>query len=392
MLTKDFNDKKIPMLGLGAMRLPLIEGTSEVDTAEAQKMVAYALLHGVNYFDTAYSYHSGKSEVIMGDILKDYPRDSYYLATKYPGHQIIDNFEIYKPREIFEEQLERLKTDYIDFYLLHNVCEASMDVYTNEKYGVIEYFLEEKRKERIKHLGFSTHARPDALEAFLDRYGEHMEFCQIQLNYLDWTLQSADEKYEMLKKRGIPVFVMEPIRGGKLVNLPESAKTRLGELSQERTTPEWAFKWLMRLDNVKLVLSGMSNMKQLKENVETFSTYSPLTDNESEVLLDIAEGLKASVPCTGCGYCTRECPVGLDIPMLLSTYNQLKVSSSVNISMLLEFAPENKRPTACIGCGKCKKLCPQGIDIPKVLKELSVMLEKQPKWADVCRERANEKK
>ena len=389
MIFNDFNGKKLPLLGFGAMRLPLLgnEKDSPVDIALTEKMVEYAMKNGVNYFDTAYSYHSGNSEGIIGSVLKKYPRESFYLATKYPGHQIINNFERYNPQAVFEEQLSRCRVEYFDFYLLHNVCEKSMDIYTDESYGVIEYFKEQKRKGRIKHLGFSTHARPEALRAFLDLYGNDMEFCQIQLNYLDWTLQSADEKYEMLKERGIPVFVMEPVRGGKLAKLPGLLGNRLREIRPDSSEASWCFRWLERLDNVKLILSGMSNMEQVIDNVRTLEKPDPVSDKEEAILFDIAERLKASVPCTACGYCTVSCPAGLDIPTLVSTYNQLKFSPSVNVSMLLEFSPEDKLPSACINCGKCTKVCPQNIDVPKIMRELDEMLKKLPKWADVCRER-----
>ena len=384
MIIKDFNGKQLSLLGFGAMRLPtLADGT--IDEAQVAEMTAYAIGHGVNYFDTAYSYHGGESERVMGKVLSQYPRESYYLATKYPGHQIISTG--YNPAEIFEEQLEKCGVEYFDFYLLHNVYEKSIEVYRDPQWGIIDYFKEQKRLGRIKHLGFSSHAETACLKEFLDEYGADMEFCQIQLNYLDWTLQDAKGKYELLTERGIPVWVMEPVRGGRLAKLSEDDEAKLKALRGEDSIASWGFRFLQGLPNVKMILSGMSNFAQMVDNVKTFTEVEPLSKEETSLLLDIAEGMKDSVPCTACRYCCDGCPVGLDIPALISTYNEMRFSPNVNAAMKIEFLPEEKKPTACIACGQCVKMCPQGIDVPAALKDLNEKLKTLPSWAEICRQR-----
>ena len=388
MIYSDFQDKKLSLLGFGAMRLPTREDGS-VDEELVRDMTKYAMDNGVNYFDTAFPYHGGHSEVVMGKVLGEYPRDSYYLATKYPGHQISSS---YNPAEIFEEQLRKCGVDYFDFYLLHNVYENSMDVYLDPKWGIIDYFKEQKRLGRIKHLGFSTHAQLKGLEQFLDICGEDMEFCQIQLNYLDWTLQDAKGKYELLTERGIPVFVMEPVRGGKLASLDAESEAKLKHLRPDESIPAWGFRFLQGLPNVKMVLSGMSNMEQMVDNVKTFTEEKSLSDRETDLLLEIAESMKNSIPCTACKYCTSGCPMGLDIPGLIATYNEIRFAPVVNSVMHLQAMSADKQPSACIACGKCSQICPQGIDIPQVMKDFAEALDKIPKWADICRQREEEAK
>ncbi len=384
MIYREFKGKQLSMLGFGAMRLPVYADGS-VNEEQVREMTRYAMEHGVNYFDTAYSYHNNDSEPVMGRVLSEYPRDSFYLATKYPGHQLMSNG--YNPAEIFEEQLRNCGVEYFDFYLLHNVYEKSMGVYLDPKWDILGYFKEQKRLGRIKHLGFSTHAQVECLEQFLDLCGEDMEFCQIQLNYLDWTLQDAKTKYELLTRRGIPVWVMEPVRGGKLSALGEENERKLKILRPEESVSAWGFRFLQGLPNVGMILSGMSNMDQMKDNVKTFSQSIPLKEQEQELVLEIAEGMKSSVPCTACRYCCNDCPMGLDIPLLLSIYNEIKVVPSVNAVMNIQFMEEDKKPAACISCGKCTKICPQNIDVPNVLKDLGQRLEKIPSWADICLER-----
>lgn len=386
MIYSNFGNEKLSLLGFGAMRLPLASDKPDapVDEALTADMVDYAISHGVNYFDTAYPYHNGESERIMGRILKKYPREQFYLATKYPGHQISAS---YHPADIFEEQLAKCDVSYFDFYLLHNVYENSIQTYLDPKWGIIDYFLEQKKLGRIRHLGFSSHGRVENLEEFLDKCGDAMEFCQIQLNYLDWTLQGAKEKYELLTKRNIPVWVMEPVRGGRLAALDESAKKRLEASRPAESTPSWAFRFLQGLPNVHVVLSGMSNMDQMKDNVKTFEKRMPLSGEEQEMLLEIAESMKNSIPCTACRYCCEGCPKGLDIPMLLSTYNEILFSQNLTVKMRLDALPKDKMPDACIGCGKCAKVCPQKINIPEHLHTFSDALAKMPSWEEMCRQR-----
>lgn len=382
----DFQGKKISMLGYGAMRLPTLGADDKINYEEAERLLDHAYKSGVNYFDTAYPYHGGNSEVVTGKILSKYPRESYYLATKYPGHQVLDSYD---PSVIFEHQLEKCGVEYFDFYLLHNVSETSIDVFLDERWGIIDYLVEQKRLGRIKHLGFSTHGLPENLAEFLEAAGDKMEFCQIQLNYLDWTLQRAKEKCELLAKYNIPIWVMEPVRGGKLVDkLPEGAKADLKTLRPDESVASWCFRWLMTLPNMGVILSGMTTMDQLTDNLKTFSEDKPLTETEIEKLYAIAESLKNNVPCTACRYCTDVCPKGLNIPMLIEVYNDLRYAPGVNSASKIEFMPEDKQPTACIACGRCVKMCPQHIDIPKTLIDFSNLLKTIPSWKAICAERA----
>ncbi|MBQ3575386.1 MAG: aldo/keto reductase [Clostridia bacterium] len=385
MIYRDFQDKKLSLLGLGAMRLPVLpDSNGKIDEAQVEEMVRIAMENGVNYYDTAYPYHGGQSEPVMGRVLKKYPRESFYLATKFPGHQFSESYD---PAKTFEHQLERCQVDYFDFYLLHNVCEKSMDTYFDERWGIIDYFIEQKKQGRIRHLGFSSHARPDTLKDFLDKVGEHMEFCQIQLNYLDWSLQDAKAKYDILTERGIPVWVMEPLRGGKLANLPDAAVKKLGDADAAASAHELAFRYLADLPNVKMILSGMSNIAQMQDNIGIFAERRPLEEKHYEALYNVAEGLKKSVPCTACRYCCDGCPAGLDIPLLLSIYNDYSFDPSVITSMAIEAMPEDKRPASCIGCGACESICPQGIEIPKILAKFADEMKDKPTWEDVCSER-----
>lgn len=380
---RKYQDLNLSAMGFGAMRLPCLADGS-IDEPQVQQMVDYAMENGVNYFDTAYPYHGGKSEIVMGKALSKYPRESYYLADKYPGHQIAST---YNPAAIFEEQLEKCGVEYFDFYLLHNVCENSMGVYMDPKWGILDYFKEQKRLGRIKHLGFSTHAMPENLKTFLDYAGKDMEFCQIQLNYLDWTLQKGKEKVDMLNEAGIPIWVMESVRGGKLANLPADLDAQLKELRPGDSAASWGYRWLLDVPGVTVILSGVSNFEQLKDNVGTFSDGRNLSASESALLREMAETMKAAVPCTACRYCTAGCPKGLDIPALIAGYNDMKFNPTFTVSMAFEVVPAEKQPAACIGCGKCARICPQHIDIPDVMTKFADLLAKTPKWADICRER-----
>lgn len=225
MIYRDFQGKKLSALGFGTMRLPIKGGNySDIDEAAAKEMFDYAIAHGVNYFDTAWGYHDGESENVVGKLLSAYPRDSFYLASKFPGYDLSN---MGKAEEIFEKQLKKCRTDYFDFYLFHNVCELNIDAYLNEdKYHTHAYLTAQRDKGRIKHLGFSAHGSIDVIERFLDRFGEDMEFCQLQINWLDWTFQDAKAKVELIRKRNIPIWVMEPLRGGRLVHLGERTRRR----------------------------------------------------------------------------------------------------------------------------------------------------------------------
>ena len=242
MVYRDFQDIKLSGLGFGAMRLPVIGGNDgNIDEAAAMAMVDKAMAKGINYYDTAFGYHDGNSEIVMGKALAKYPRDKFYIATKFPGYDLSN---MPKVKEIFEKQLEKTGMEYFDFYLFHNVCEMNIEQYLDPKYGIYDYLMEQKKNGRIKHLGFSCHGEYDTLKRFLDAYGKDMEFCQIQLNYLDWKFQDAKAKVDLLNDWNIPVWVMEPLRGGKLAKLDDQSAGELKALRPDEEIPAWAFRFL----------------------------------------------------------------------------------------------------------------------------------------------------
>ncbi len=375
MIYRDFQDMKLSGLGMGAMRLPVIDGDdSRIDETKTQAMVDYAMEQGVNYYDTAWGYHDGHSETVMGKALSRYPRESYYLATKFPGYDL-SNMD--KVEEIFEKQLEKCGVEYFDFYLFHNVCEMNIDAYLDEKYGIHEYLMKQKKAGRIRHLGFSAHGNLDVMKRFLDAYGRDMEFCQIQLNYLDWTFQGAKEKVELLKEWNIPVWVMEPLRGGKLAKLADEDEKTLKALRPEENIPAWAFRFLQSVPGVTMVLSGMSNLQQMQENIRTFAEDKPLNEKEMDTLLQIADKMvkKIVLPCTACHYCTSHCPQGLHIPDLLALYNEHCFTEGGFIApMALAAYPPEKLPSACIGCRSCEAVCPQQIKISEAMADFAQKL------------------
>ena len=375
MIYKQFQDIRLSALGLGAMRLPVLEGKdAQIDEPAAQEMVDYAMEHGVNYYDTAWGYHSGQSELAMGRALAKYPRESFYLATKFPGYDLNN---MGKVEEIFEEQLKKCQVDYFDFYLFHNVCEMNIDAYLDPQYGIDAYLAAQKANGRIKHLGFSAHGSVPVMRRFLEAYGDHIEFCQLQINYLDWTFQDAKAKVELLKEYNIPVWVMEPLRGGRLAKLGESHTRRLNALRPDEATPAWAFRFLQTIPEVTMILSGMSNMAQLQDNVHTFETEKPLTEDELSELMEIADEIlgKKALPCTACRYCTTHCPQGLDIPELIKLYNEHNFTEGGFIApMALSAYPEEKKPSACVGCRSCEAVCPQQIKISEVMKDFNEKL------------------
>ena len=372
MIYKEFQGLKLSALGMGAMRLPIIDGDdARIDEKKAEEMVDYAMAHGVNYYDTAWGYHDGKSELVMGRALSKYPRESFYLTTKFPGYDL-SNMD--KVEEIFEKQLEKCGVEYFDFYLFHNVCEMNIDAYLNPKYGIYEYLLQQKKAGRIRHLGFSAHGSYDVMKRFLEAYGKDMEFCQIQLNYLDWTFQGAKEKVELLKEWNIPVWVMEPLRGGKLARLAADDEKALKALRPEENIPAWAFRFLQSVPGVTMVLSGMSNLQQMQDNIHTFAEDKPLTEKEMDTLLQIADGMvkKIVLPCTACHYCTSHCPQGLPIPELLALYNEHCFTEGGFIApMALSAYPQEKLPSACIGCRSCEAVCPQQIKISEAMADFA---------------------
>ena len=376
MIYKEFQDIRLSSLGFGMMRLPGGCDNPQIDEAQTAEMIDYAIRNGVNYFDTAWGYHQGNSERVAGKLLSEYPRESYYLASKFPGYDV-SNFGHVK--EIFEEQLKKCRTEYFDFYLLHNIYEKNIDAYLDDAtYHTVSYLLEQKAKGRIRHLGFSAHGEYEVMERFLAAYGDKMEFCQIQLNYLDWHFQKADKKVELLNRHNIPIWVMEPLRGGRLATLPEDAASKLKALRPEETVPGWAFRFLQSIPGVTMVLSGMSDLPQMKENIATFSEDKPLNKEELDALVGIADDMVQGgiLPCTACRYCTSYCPQGLDIPRLLALYNEHTFTGGGFLApMAVEALPEDKRPSACVACRSCEAVCPQQIKISEAMAAFDKLLQ-----------------
>ena len=370
MIYKDFKGKRISLYGMGAMRLPIIDGDdSRIDEAATFEMVDYAMEHGVNYFDTAWGYHGGNSETVMGKALARHPRDSYYLADKFPGYDL-SNMD--KVRGIFEEQLRKCGVDHFDFYLIHNVCELNIDAYLDPKHGIHDYLVEQKRNGRITHLGFSVHGSYDVMKRFLDAYGKDMEFCQVQLNYVDWGFQDAKAKVELLRSIGIPCWVMEPVRGGRLANLSEAEADVLKGMRPDEAPVAWAFRFLQSIPEVTVILSGASSMEQMRQNIAICEEDRPLDGKEMERLLALGRSMvdAKAAPCTACRYCLSHCPKGIDIPRMIELYNEHVFTGGGFIApMALAAVPQDRQPSACIGCGKCAEVCPQQIDIPGIMKD-----------------------
>ncbi len=358
------------------MRLPVIDGDdSRIDKETVREMVRYCMDSGINYYDTAYGYHGGNSELVLGEVLQEYDRNSFYLANKFPGYDLSNMPRV---KEIFEEQLKKCRVDYFDFYMFHNVCEMNINQYLDPEYGIYDYLIEQKRNGRIKHLGFSAHGDIECMTKFLDAYGKDMEFCQIELNYFDYKFQDAKGKVDLLRKWNIPVWVMEPVRGGQLATLSEEDAAKLKEARPDEGIPAWAFRFLQSIPEVTVILSGMSDMDQVKDNIRTFEDSRPLDEREMSLILGIADEMisRTTVPCTGCHYCVSHCPKGLDIPFLLKLYNEAMVAGSGDFiaPMALASIDADKQPECCISCHSCEKVCPQTIHIPEHLSRFAAKM------------------
>lgn len=367
MIYKQFKNKKISALGLGSLRLPEIKNQpNRIDREEGQKVIDAAMAGGINFFDTAYTYHDGDSEVFLGEALRKYPRDSYYLATKF---YVAAETDIHK---VFERQLKRCQTEYFDFYLLHGLDENYYDAYTDKEKDYIGYLLKQKEEGRIRNIGFSSHASPKTLKRFLDWYAGY-DMALIQLNYLDWSMLEAKQQYEILLDYDIPVWVMEPLKGGRLASLNDEAVKILKGAAPQRAISSWAFRFLMGLPGVQTILSGMSDVRQVRENIELFEHLEPLCKEEEEVLQKAATVFMddLGVPCSGCRYCLSSCPEGINIPLLLKGFNEKNVSGET--WRIAELAKNGKGPERCKNCGACLRHCPQKIEIPKILKQFSQM-------------------
>lgn len=369
MIYKNFKDIKLSRLGMGNMRLPLIEGgkDADIDYVKGQEIIDKVYEAGVNYYDSAYVYHSGQSEVFLGKALKKYPRDSYYITTKYNVGANPD----YKAT--FEEQLKRFDEEVIDFYLIHCVMDGNVDTYLTN--GCIDYFLEQQKLGKIKYLGFSSHGSPATLEKMASHHD--WDFAQIQLNYFDWLFGTAKEEYEILVNKNIPIMVMESIRGGKLAKLSDDAEKLLKDMHPDWSTASWGFRWLKSLDGVQVALSGMTYLDNVIDNVNTYSDETGLTEEEKDVLYKACDLFHKhlSIPCTGCKYCVDGCPVEINIPAVLHAYNDFKIDGWPALKALKNVETKGK-PQDCIGCGQCLAHCPQSIDTPNLMIEISKVLDK----------------
>lgn len=365
-------DVKVSLLGMGCMRLPKVDPEKEdIDYEKAQEIIDYAYANGVNYFDTAYGYHGGQSELFVGQALKKYPRESFFLASKMPIWCVKEKGDV---KRIFNEQLQRCQTDYFDFYLFHSQNAANFQ--KCQEFGVYEFLSQMKAEGKIRRLGFSFHDTPEVLRHICDTYP--WDFAQIQLNYLDWEMQDAKTQYQILNDREIPVIVMEPVRGGALASPCEAADILFREERPDKSVASWAIRFAASLPGVLTVLSGMSNMEQVRDNVDTMTRFEPLTDREREVIDEALEAYrkKDTVPCTGCRYC-MDCPFGVDIPKMFSLYNHYVLDrDGEDYLEAYEAQPESERADQCQACGACMEKCPQHIHIPDQMVTIRETVEK----------------
>ncbi len=364
---RKFKNEEISLLGLGTMRLPCKtaikrESNPLISYEKGQELVDIAYKNGVNYFDTAYMYHAGKSEKFIGIALKKYPRNTYYLADKLPIWMCPRKSDM---QRIFSKQLERTGHDYFDFYLLHSLNKENFD--KCEKFGAYEFVLKKQEEGKIKNIGFSFHGTIEDLKKIINAH--HWDFAQIQMNYLDWKNQNAQEQYRILTDAGIPVIVMEPVRGGELANVPPSVYDMLKKAKPEKSIASWAMSFDASFENVLTILSGMNSVEQLEDNISTLTNFKPLSNRELKICANAADMInkKDVIPCTGCDYCA-DCPKGVKISSIFSIYNKFKNDELTDKQAAEAYNSIDVKADACINCGKCASHCPQDIKIPHLLK------------------------
>lgn len=360
------------LLGFGCMRFPqTAEG--KIDEPEAEKMLDKALASGINYIDTAYPYHNGESEPFVGRVLKKYDRSSFYLATKLPVW-LVNTLE--DVDRLFAEQLSRLQTDYIDFYLLHAMGKERWDKMRD--LGVVKRLEELKAEGKIKNLGFSFHDSYEVFEEMI--HYRDWDFCQIQLNYMDTNEQAGMKGYELTAQKNIPLIIMEPVKGGTLASFADDIMEKFHSLRPDASAASFALRWVGSLPNVKVILSGMSSMAQLDDNLHTFEGFEPLTDKEQETIEEIVALLNSRVQngCTGCRYC-MPCPAGVNIPECFKTWNTYHMYQNYNaVSWKWEHElGESQQAKNCVKCGKCEQACPQKLSIRADLEKVQADLDKK---------------
>lgn len=359
------------LLGFGCMRFPTT-ADGKIDEALAEQMLDKAIASGVNYIDTAYPYHEGKSEPFVGKVLQKYPRDSYYLATKLPV------WKVQKPEDvdtIFEEQLSRLRTDHIDFYLMHAMDKERWDAML--KLGTVKRLEELKAEGKIRFLGFSFHDSYEVFEEILNY--RDWDFCQIQLNYMDAQEQAGLRGYELTVQKQVPLVIMEPVKGGSLAAFAEDITAKFRAHDQDASTASFALRWVGSLPNVKVILSGMSTMEQVEDNLKTFAQFKPLSQAEAATVDEVVSILNSRVQngCTGCRYC-MPCPFGVNIPGTFRIWNTYHMYQNYNVvKRNWEGMDEKSLPKNCVRCGKCEQACPQKLHIRDDLAQAQTDLDKK---------------
>ena len=397
------NDK-VSILGYGCMRWPTVDGgsareqTSQIDQEMVNKLVDYAIEHGVNYFDTAPVYCQGMSEEATGIALSRHPRDSYFIATKMSNHRMPEHADRTFSLNMYANSFKKLQVDYIDYYLLHNIG-SSIEVFNRRfiENGILDFLIEERKKGKIRNLGWSFHGTKEAFDHILAYHEKvHWDFVQIQMNYSDWgnaSSRNVDAKYlyTELEKRNIPVVIMEPLLGGRLSNVPNHIAARLHQQEPERSVASWAFRFVGSYPMILTALSGMTYMEHLEDNIRTYAPLEELNDEQKEFLFETAELMLQypTIPCNDCKYC-MPCPYGLDIPGILLHYNKCvnegnlsKTSRDENYSKArraflvgYDRAVEKERQADhCVGCKECNAHCPQQIDIPKEMIRIDKYIE-----------------